>query len=86
MIDLNTFDNWLQDNDTAPAALVIREHLMSVEGVDGVVFPPTFAAGGAFKGGYNIDDLGKDDQGNCRNVCLLDSVGSQANRIESLFL
>src|SRR5881227_3387007 len=72
------FDDYL--NDDAPAALVIREHLMPVEGPDGVLFPATFAAGDNFPGGYNIDPTG---DGN--NVCLIDSVGSQANRIEPLF-
>lgn len=77
---LSRFDPWL-DND-GPAALVIREHLMPVEGTDGVLFPPTFAASEdrTFKGGYNIDDFG--DGTNC---CLIDSIGSQANRIEPLF-
>lgn len=64
-----------------PAALVIREPLMPVEGVDGVLFPATYAAGDGFKGGYNIDT---DASGH--TVCLIDSVGSQANRIEPLFL
>jgi CRISPR-associated protein Csb1 len=45
-----------------------------------VLFPATFAAGDNFKGGYNIDVLGEG-----KNVCLIDSVGSQANRIEPLF-
>jgi CRISPR-associated protein Csb1 len=68
-------------SDDGPAALVIREHLMPVEGEDGVVFPATFAAGDGFAGGYNIDT---DASG--KNVCLIDSVGSQANRIEPLFM
>src|SRR5512147_1397000 len=72
------FDHYLTDD--GPAALVIREHLMPVEGPDGVVFPATFAAGDGFPGGYNIDD---DPSG--ANTCLIDSVGSQANRIEPLF-
>ncbi len=77
---LKRFDAWLSDD--GPAALVIREHLMPVEGEDGVLFPPTFAASeGKKQGGYNIDDF--DDGLNC---CLVDSVGSQANRIEPLFL
>jgi CRISPR-associated protein Csb1 len=72
------FDNYLADD--GPAALVIREWLMPVEGADGVLFPSTYAAGDNFSGGYNIDgDL------NGTNVCLIDSVGSQANRIEPLF-
>lgn len=77
---LTRFDEWLKDGGAA--ALVTREHMTSVEGKDGVIFPATFAASEdkVFKGGYNIDDLG---QG--KNVCLIDSVGSQANRIEPIF-
>ncbi len=77
---LDKFDHWLSDN--GPAALVIREHLMPVEGRGGVVFPSTFAASqnGNFAGGYNIDHFSETE-----NVCLIDSVGSQANRIEPLF-
>lgn len=83
MSNVTKHDTWLEDK--GPAALVIREHLMPVEGHDGVAFPPTFAAaqGNApdrFPGGYNID---KFDDGT--NICLIDSVGSQANRIEPLF-
>lgn len=74
------FDNYLTDD--GPAALVIREHLMPVEGPDGVLFPATFAAGDGFPGGYNINTFGEDG----KNVCLIDSVGSQANRIEPLFM
>ena len=73
------FDTYLSDD--GPAALVIREYLMPVEGSDSVVFPATFAAGDGFPGGYNIDI---DASG--RNVCLIDSVGSQANRVEPVFL
>ncbi len=78
---VETYDAWLADD--GPAALVIREHLMPVDGPDGVVFPATFAAAedrNAFPGGYNID---KFPDGT--NVCLIDSVGAQANRIELLF-
>lgn len=75
---LTKFDGWLED--TGPAALTIREHLMPVEGRDGVVFPATFAAGDGFPGGYNIDTFPDGT-----NVCLIDSVGSQANRIEPIF-
>jgi CRISPR-associated protein Csb1 len=77
---LNKYDAWFKD--TGPAALVIREHLMPVEGHDGVLFPATFAASEdkTFKGGYNIDEFHDG-----KNICLIDSVGSQANRIEPLF-
>lgn len=77
------FDSMLADTAGAPAAIVLRQFLTPVEGRDGVFFPPTFAAAenkNEFPGGYNIDDLG-----NGENVCLIDSVGSQANRIEPMF-
>jgi CRISPR-associated protein Csb1 len=80
MSRLSQFSRFIEDD--GPAALVIREHLMPVEGLDGIVFPATFAAtGDGFPGGYNIDT---DASG--RNVCLIDSVGSQANRLEPLFM
>jgi CRISPR-associated protein Csb1 len=84
MTDLNTFDAWFHPD--GPAALVVREHLVPVD-KDGVFFPATYAAQlGAdkdkekFQGGYNIDRFPDGT-----NVCLVDSVGSQANRIEPLF-
>jgi CRISPR-associated protein Csb1 len=81
MSDLNKYDNWLT-SDTA-AAIVIREKLVPVEGADGVIFPATYAAAedkNVFPGGYNIDPPSGE-----KNVCLVDSVGSQANRIEPIF-
>jgi CRISPR-associated protein Csb1 len=75
---LSSFDAWLKDE--GPAALVIREYLIPVEGPDGVLFPATFAAGDGFAGGYNIDRFADGT-----SICLIDSVGSQANRIELLF-
>lgn len=77
------FEAWLGDTGEVPAAVVLREHLSPVEGKDGVFFPPTFAAAEnsrEFPGGYNIDTFADG-----RNVCLIDSVGSQANRIEPMF-
>jgi CRISPR-associated protein Csb1 len=82
MSELNMHDDWLKDGDPA-AALVIREQLVPVDGPDGVLFPATFAASedkSKFAGGYNIDRFPDG-----KNVCLVDSVGSQANRIEPLF-
>ena len=81
MSDVKQFDHYLGAD--GPAALVIREPLMPVEGADGILFPPTFAPAeekSKFAGGYNIDP--RDGE---KNVCLIDSVGSQANRIEPLF-
>jgi CRISPR-associated protein Csb1 len=79
MTSLTLHDRYLAVDD-GPAALVIREHLMPAEGAGGVLFPATFAPGDGFPGGYNIDT----DPGG-RTVCLIDSVGSQANRMEPLF-
>ena len=81
MNELTKHDDWLTA-DTA-AAIVIREMLVPVEGADGVIFPATYAAAEdkkVFPGGYNIDP----PEGE-KNVCLVDSVGSQANRIEPIF-
>jgi CRISPR-associated protein Csb1 len=81
MSDVSEFDSWLTTD--AVAAIVIREHLVPVEGPDGVLFPATYAAAedkNVFPGGYNIDPPEGD-----KNVCLIDSVGSQANRIEPIF-
>lgn len=81
MSDLGKYDNWLTSDSVA--AIVIREPLVPVEGADGVIFPATFAAAEdkkVFPGGYNIDPPEGD-----KNVCLVDSVGSQANRIEPIF-
>ena len=64
---LTQFDHYL--TGSGPAALVIREYLVPVEGPDGVLFPPTFAAGDGFPGGYNIDG---DPNGD--NIALVDSV------------
>jgi CRISPR-associated protein Csb1 len=80
-------DHWLAED--GPAAIVLREYLLPVEGKDSPVFPPTFAASETAddneeetKAAYNINRLPGD--GN-RSVCLIDSVGSQANRLEPLF-
>ncbi|MCE5309331.1 MAG: type I-U CRISPR-associated RAMP protein Csb1/Cas7u [Acidobacteriales bacterium] len=70
------FDTWLSDD--GPVALVIRESLVAVTGKDGVIFPPTFAPDQEStdkKAGYVIDD----------GICLVDTVGSQSNRLEPIF-
>jgi len=78
MTKLTQFDSFL--NHDGPAAIVLKQPLMPVEGEEGVVFPATYASGDGFPGGYNIDT-----DANGRNVALIDSVGSQANRIEPIF-
>jgi CRISPR-associated protein Csb1 len=71
------FDSWLGAG--GPVALVTREYLDPVTGPGTVFFPPTFAPPEDQKGekpNYVIDGNG---------VCLVDSVGSQGNRLEPLF-
>jgi len=98
-ISVDMFDAWLRDD--GPAALVLREYLLPVEGKDAVIFPPTYTLKGTeqerrFKDGervpgcyenskgegygYNVDSLPDGT-----NVCQIDSVGSQANRMEPIF-
>lgn len=79
MAAVNQFDEFLKQD--GPAALVLREWLIPAEGPDGVFFPATYAAGDGFPGGYNIDT----DPVTGKNVVLVDSIGSQANRIEPIF-
>lgn len=67
-------DQWATDPN-GPVALHYRQHLVPVEGPGAVFFPPTFA-----DVGYNIDPLPDGTK-----VALVDSVGSQANRMEPLF-
>lgn len=72
--DASLLDGWATDSN-GPVALHYRQNLVPVEGRDGVFFPPTFA-----DVGYNIDVLSDGTK-----VALVDSVGSQANRMEPLF-
>jgi CRISPR-associated protein Csb1 len=80
---LNQYDDWLKD-DSDVAALVLRQRLEPVEGKDAVIFPPTYAKPERMKEedctGYNIDRF---EDGT--SVCQIDSVGSQANRMEPIF-
>ena len=63
-------------NDPAGSvALTLRQTLLPVEGSDAVIFPPTYAGIG-----YNIDTLADGSR-----VATIDSVGSQANRMEPVF-
>ncbi len=70
-----------------PAALVCRQWLMPAEGHDAVIFPPTFAAPeGGGKAGYNIDEVRDGNDANkVTAIAIIDTVGSQANRMEPLF-
>ncbi len=63
------------DNKNGPVALTCKQKLLPVEGEGGVIFPPTYA-----DIGYNIDTLSDGTK-----VATIDSVGSQANRMEPIF-
>lgn len=75
---LKQFDSWLAAD--GPVAVIGREFLEPALGSDAVVFPPTFAP--AVKGetpAYIVDET---NQG---KVAVIDTVGSQANRMEPIF-
>ena len=90
---LTQYDDFLKD-DSAVAAIVIREELRPVQGDRGVFCPPTFAPIGSGKSDYQIDWFGpqpKDpeaaqNQNVIANRCTVDSVPSQANRLEARLL
>ena len=63
------------DNKDSPVALHLKQKLLPVEGESGVIFPPTYA-----DIGYNIDELPDGTK-----VATIDSIGSQANRMEPIF-
>jgi CRISPR-associated protein Csb1 len=67
-------DQWAND-PTGPVALYLKQKLEPVEGKGRVIFPPTYA-----DIGYNIDVLSDGTK-----VATIDSVGSQANRMEPIF-
>jgi len=80
-----TLDDALLDgcasDPLGPVAIHLCQGLVPVEGRDAVFFPPTYAA--SKTGGsscYNIDTLADGTR-----VALVDSVGSQANRMEPIF-
>lgn len=66
-------DRWVTDPN-GPVALSLKQKLLPVDGSD-IIFPPTYA-----DIGYNIDTLSDGTR-----VATIDSVGSQANRLEPIF-
>ena len=66
-------DRWATQSD-GPVALRLEQKLLPVE-ESGIIFPPTYA-----DIGYNIDTLS-----NGTRVATIDSVGSQANRLDPIF-
>jgi len=77
-MNLETLEQWAT-SPTGPVALRLKQKLTSIECIDKddpcILYPPTYA-----DIGYNIDPLA-----NGKKVALVDSVGSQANRMEPLF-
>ena len=71
------------DNRDGPVALHLREPLVPVEGPGSVTFPPTYAESPLNKSdfGYNIDEMSDGTK-----IAVVDSVGSQANRMEPVFM
>lgn len=72
-------DSWIEDGSDAPVAIYLRERLMPVEGHGAPFFPPTYAVREG-QSPYSIDELADGTK-----VASIDSVGSQANRIEPIF-
>ena len=70
----DTINTWADDKN-GPVALHLKQRLIPVEGEGAVIFPPTYA-----DIGYNIDTLSDGTR-----VAMIDSVGSQANRMEPIF-
>ena len=67
-------DIWA-DDPKGYVALHLKQKLVPIEGEGGVIFPPTYA-----DVGYNIDTLSDGTK-----VVTIDSVGSQANRMEPIY-
>ena len=75
--------NAFADDRDGPVALHLRQPLMPIEGTGSVIFPPTYADSPLNQRdfGYNIDALSDGTK-----IAMIDSVGSQANRMETVFL
>lgn len=74
IVSAEVLDTWATETK-GPVALHLKQKLLPVE-VDGsIIFPPTYA-----DIGYNIDTLSDGTR-----VATIDSVGSQANRLEPVF-
>lgn len=93
-VTLDTFKHLIADD--GPIALTLIRELEPAEGKDAWIFPPTFAAEDnadddeSGSGKYCIDwweepAPDKELPPVKRNVCLINSVGSQANFIEPIF-
>lgn len=76
-VTVDLLGKWATD-PAGPVALHLRQRLLPVsanDGEPGIIYPPTYA-----DIGYSIDELSDG-----KRVALIDSVGSQANRMEPIF-
>lgn len=73
-VTTDLIDTWAND-PKSPVALHLKQNLLPVEGQGAVIFPPTYA-----DIGYSLDILSDGTK-----VATIDSVGSQANRMEPIF-
>ncbi len=76
-VNLELLGKWATD-PAGPVALYMKQKLLPVTAEDdepGIIYPPTYA-----DIGYSIDTLSDG-----KRVALIDSVGSQANRMEPIF-
>src|SRR3989442_1369911 len=94
--DLIKSTDWLAERDQ-PVAITITELLEPVSGPDSIVFPPTYAfkdeaqkkrgdhpyAISVFRSDISPEDAAT--KGQVANLCDLDSVGAQGNRMEPEF-
>lgn len=98
---IKQYDRFIEDGDwlkadNLPVAIVLTEKLKSVEAIQSnepvIIFPPTYATQKKNEP-YNIDHFQLKDissqqaalEGKEANLCRIDSVGSQANRMEICF-
>jgi CRISPR-associated protein Csb1 len=75
MLTHDTINAWA-DDPKGPVALHMTQALLPVEGEGSVIFPPTYA---------DVEKYGVERLTDGRTVVTIDSVGSQANRIEPIF-
>ncbi len=72
------YDTWLRPD--GPVAVVVREPLEPVQGPQSVFFPPTFAPSAKGEPPYYVIDETSEGK-----TVIVDTLGSQANRLEPLF-
>ena len=75
MLNVADINNWA-DDPKGPVALHLKQPLLPIEGKGGVIFPPTYA---------DQTDYGVERLSDGRTIVTIDSMGSQANRIEPIF-